>query len=78
MFGLHKYLDRIYEIKWIMDNSDAKALEELMFVKFDKKDGYFIINEIHYTYVDILLALETIDFEISKKDKDITLKIIKI
>ena len=78
MFGLHKYLDRIYQIKWIMNENEAKILEELMFVKFEKKNEYFLITEIHYTYVDILLALEGIDFEITKNNNEVILKIIKI
>ena len=78
MFGLHKYLDKIYDIKWIMKDNESKILEELMYVKFIKQNGYFLIKEIHYTYIDILLALEGIDFEINKKNNEVELKIIKI
>ena len=78
LFGLNKYLDKLYLIKWIMNEEQSKKLENLMFVKFIKENDYFLIKDIHYTYVDILLALEGLDFEIIKKNDEVKLKILKI
>ena len=78
MFALHQYLDKIYQIKWYMKSYEAKALESLMQVEFEDKNTHYTIKKVYYTYVDILLALETIDFEIIKKNNEIELKILKM
>ena len=76
MFGLHKYLDKIFKVKWYMTASQAKILEDLLYVEFNKQDDHYILENVRYTYVDILLGLENMNFSIYKKGDDICLKII--
>lgn len=78
MFGLQKYLTQIYDIKWYFNIKDKDDLEDLMYVDFETCDGYFLIKKIRYTYIDILLALEDMKFELKKNDDGIKIKILKI
>ena len=78
MFGLHRYLDKIYNIKWYMTPEQKDALQQYMCVTFEGENDYYIIKEIHYTYVDILIALADIDFEFSKQNEEYALRIVKI
>ena len=78
MFGLHKYLNRIYEIKWYFPAHDKRTLEQLLYVEFTPTEDYFLVTKVHYTYVDILLGLEDFDFTVTKSNDDIKLRINKI
>lgn len=78
MFGFHQYLDKIYKIKWVMLDSEVETLSEKMFVEFEKVNHYFVIKNINYSFVDILLGLEEVEFEFKKTKHDLILKILKI
>ena len=77
MFALNKYLEKLYEVKWKFSADKQKNLEDLLFVEFEQKDdGYFVINKIIYTAIDILVGLEDLDLVISKVKNNITLELI--
>ena len=77
MFALNKYAEKIYEIKWKFNVDIQKDYEDLLFVEFEQKEnGYFYIKNVMYTFVDILVGLETLDFVVSKVKNDIILEII--
>lgn len=78
MLGFQKYLNKLYDVHWIFDEQHKKDLEDLMFVEFEQKDGYFCVKKFKYTYVDLLLGLEELDFKIKKTQDTITLKIINL
>ena len=79
MFGFHKYLDKLYDVQWIFDEQHKNDLEDLMFVEFEPiQDNKFCVKKIRYTYVDLLLGLEELDFEIKKTQDTITLKILNL
>ena len=78
MFGLQKYLDKLYEIKWYFKKTEWGDLESLLFVEFDVEDDHYVIRKIKYTYVDILLALEDMDFTFKKENNEYKLIILKI
>ena len=78
MFGLYKYMDKMYNIKWYMNEKEKKSLEDIMCVEFIKYNEYYILNKIHYTLTDILLALEGIDFELIKSNNEMTITILKV
>ena len=83
MFGFQKYLDKLFQIKWYFDEKKLHDIEQICYVKFkqantDGKDPYFLLDKILYTYVDILLGLEDMEFTFSKQNDDYILKIIKI
>ena len=78
MFGLQKYLDKLYEIKWYFKKTEWGDLESLLFVEFDTQDDYYKIRKIKYTYVDILLALEDMDFTFKKENNEYKIIILKI
>ena len=78
MFGLHKYIDKIFKIKWSFDSEYKTALEDMLFVTFKKQNDHYAIETIHYSFVDILLALESMDWQLTKKLDDLKIKIMKI
>ena len=78
MFGLNKYIDKIYEIQWKFDIQQQKKFEELFYVKFQQNEkGNFQISEIDYSYVDILIGLEEINFIFTKYNNEYNIEIIK-
>ena len=78
MFGFQKYLDQIYQIKWYFDAKDIEDIEHMLYVKFKSENDYYLLDTIHYTYIDILLGLEEMEFQFSKQTDDLKLKILKI
>lgn len=78
MFGLHKYVDRLFKIQWYFDPKQQQTLEDTLFITFKQQNDYFLIESIHYTFIDILLALERMDFELIKQSNDLKIKINKI
>ena len=78
MFGLQKYLDKLYEIQWFFDKSQWGDLESLLFVEFEPKNDYYTIKTVKYTYVDILLGLEDMEFTFKKEHNECKLIILKI
>ena len=78
MLQLHSYLNKLYKIQWYFNEKDKLDLESLLFVKFKQVNDYYLIDNVQYTYVDILLGLEEMNFEILKTDKEVKLKILKI
>ena len=78
MFSLHKYLDKIYQIKWFMTEEQKNTLENNLFVVFECENDHFIIKEIHYTYMDILLGLEKIDFYLEKVGDNLCMNILNV
>lgn len=78
MFGFQKYLDKLFQIQWHFNKDKLNDIEQILYVKFKQENDYFVLDEILYTYIDILLGLEDIDFEFLKKNNDLILKINKI
>lgn len=79
MFGLQKYIDKIYSIRWKFHISMKEELEQKFCVELEQTDeDEFKIVHIHYTYVDILEALENMNFHITKFDDNIVIKLIDI
>ena len=77
MFGLNKYVTKLHNIKWKFNPDLQKDYEDLLFVTFEEKQGYFFIQSILYTYVDILQGMEELNFVISKVENEITLEIVE-
>lgn len=78
MFGLQKYLEVVNEIQWFFDKNQWGDLESLLFVEFEKENDHYKIKKIKYTYVDILLGLEDMDFTFKKENGKYKLIILKI
>ena len=78
MLGFNKYLNKLYELKWEFNEDDKNILEEILLVEFDKKNNIYIIKNVIYTYIDILLGLEELDFTLTKSGEDCVIKIIDI
>jgi hypothetical protein len=76
MFGLQKYTNKIFDINWNFPDRWKEILEAEMAVDFKKENDYFKIINIRYTFVDLLLALENMDFNIKKIGDIITITIL--
>ena len=77
MFALNKYAEKIFDIEWKFNPNIQKYLEETLFVVFEQKEnGYFVINDIMYSYIDILQGLETIDFVFTKYKNEYKLEVL--
>jgi hypothetical protein len=71
MFGLTAYLDKLYEIKWFFNDEMLNDLQSLLFCEFEKlNNDYYKIKKISYTYIDLLLGLEELDFTFYKKNDE--------
>ena len=80
MFGLVKYIDKIYEIKWYFPKEEeVKEFEDMLYCRFKKRisEDFYRIDQILYTYVDIILGLEDLDFTFEKNGNEYICKIIK-
>ena len=78
MFGLTKYASKIFEIKWYFeDECDVRDIESLLYCNFEKERSkkYYTIKNISYTYVDILLGMEDLDFTFEKKNDEYIIKV---
>ena len=77
MFGLTKYVDKLYDIKWFINEDELQDIEQLLYCKFTKERSkkYYKIGQIQYTYIDILLGMEELEFVFEKKDGDYILTI---
>ena len=78
MFGLQKYINKMLEVKWFFPAQIKDELEQIVRAEFSKKDNHYVLTNILYSFVDILLALEDLDFDMIKKDNDIEIRILKI
>ena len=78
MFGLNKYINQLSDLKWEFEDKNKQLFEDLFLVKFEKKDKYYYIKTIEYTYVDILTGLEELDFTLTKNKKEIKIKFDKL
>ena len=76
MFTIHTYLNKLYDIQWYFHDNDKNELEHILYVGFEKVDDHYKIKQVHYTYVDILLGLEHIDFELIKTKNAIKIKML--
>ena len=78
MFGLQKYLNRFFEIKWKFPSDMQNDLEDLLYVEFKREDDYFKIDKVLYTYVDVVIGLDEMSFVFTKSVDDLEIKILKI
>lgn len=78
MFGLNKYIDKLHKMKWHFNIEMKTDIEEILFVEFIEQDDHFKLQNIVFTFVDILYGLEQMDFEILKEGEDVSIKILKI
>ena len=77
MFGIEKYRKKIHEIKWYIKDGDVNDIQDLLFVEFKRVDNdYYLIEKIHFTYVDILCGMEELEFDITKRNKEYIIKIL--
>ena len=78
MFGLQKYINKMLDVKWYFPAHIKDELEKTLYCEFTKENNYYVLKNIIYSFVDILLALEEMDFDLVKKDNDIEIRILKI
>ena len=75
MFQLSKYANKIFEIKWSFDKSAKEDLEALLFVEFKRETNYYVISDVKYTYFDVLIGLEELNFTLEKNNDELIIKI---
>ena len=78
MFGLQKYIYLIDKIKWYFPSQLKDELEQILYVDFGFDKTHYYIQKVKFSYVDILLGLEDLDFELTKSGEDVMIKILKI
>ena len=78
MFGLQKYINKMLEVKWYFPDKLKNELEQIVYAEFIKQEDHYILKNILYSFVDILLALEDMDFELIKNKDDIEIRISKL
>ena len=78
MFGLHKYIGLIPKIKWIFEPEQQEVLQDVLLVDFKHYDGYYQIEKIHYSFMDIVMGMEDIDFNLKWRQDNIEIEIINI
>ena len=78
MFGLQKYVNKLLEVKWYFPAHIKDELEKIVYAEFSKEDNHYVLKNILYSFVDILLALEGLDFDLVKKGDDVEIRILKI
>ena len=78
MFGLQKYINKMLEVKWYFPDKLKNELEQIVYAEFTKQEDHYILKNIMYSFVDILLALEDMDFELIKNNNDIEIRISKL
>jgi len=77
MFVLNSYLDKLYKIKWKFSADKKEEFEQFLLVKFkETEEGYYVINNVVYTILDILPGLEKLNFVISKVSNEIILEVL--
>ena len=57
----------MFELEWVFDEAKQNYMEELLQAEFENNGDYFKIKAVHYTYFDVLLGLEDLDFVLSKR-----------
>ena len=78
MLGLQKYLDKLYQTKWYIDEECVDDVSEMLLVTFKQQNDYYLLETIHYSYFDILTGLEELEFDFTKRNNDLNIKILKI
>ena len=77
MFGLNKYTEKLFEVEWKFNKNKLNDIENLLFVEFkENEDGSFMIQNVLFSYFDILSGLEEFDFIFSKTKNKYILKIL--
>lgn len=75
MFGFTSYISKLHQIEWHFPNHMLDAIGQDLFVTFTAYDDHFKINEVLYSYIDILMGLEGYNFTINKIQDVMTITI---
>ena len=78
MFGLQKYVDNLFLVKWYFKEDYQEPIESILLARFKKVNNHYKLEEVQYTYMDLLLGMEQMDFTLKKTGDDITINITKI
>lgn len=71
MFQLQKYAELLFQVHWYFDESQLSDIENLLFVSFEKENDHYKLKKILYSYVDVLLGMEELNFKLIKnKDEN--------
>ena len=76
MFTVHKYLNKLFKIKWYFKKEDLNMLQDLLLVDFKSQDDHYVIDNLHYTYLDVLIGMEDLNFAFEKINDEISIKIL--
>ena len=66
MFQLQKYAELLFKVQWYFDDSQLTDLQDILFVTFKKHDNYYKLEKVHYSYIDVLLGMEELNFKLIK------------
>lgn len=57
-----------YNIRWLFDDSLKTKLEELLSVDFVQTNHYYSLMNDNYTYIELLLGLNELNFTLHKTE----------
>lgn len=66
MFQLQKYAELLFKVQWYFDDSQLTDLQDILFVTFKKQENYYKLEKVHYSYTDVLLGMEELNFKLIK------------
>ena len=69
MFAIHSYMEKIYDIQWYFNENDKSYLEGFLHVSFERENDYYVISDILYSALDIIIALNDLNFEFKKMEQ---------
>ena len=69
MFAIHSYMEKIYDIQWYFNENDKSYLEGFLHVTFERENDYYVISDILYSALDIIIALNDLNFEFKKMEQ---------
>ena len=69
---------KLFELEWKFNPDQQDKYEHLLMVHFKQKDnGYFVIDDILFTTMDILNGLETLNFVFTKYGEIVRIEIVE-
>ena len=78
MFSLHQQFEQLYNIEWYFPEDKLSDVEQRLYVTFRKDHDHYKLQEVKYTYLDIVTGLKDVDVEFVKKGNRMKITLLNI